>query len=163
MVQYTHSLFCTIKKEGKKMAKIGRTFWFSITSKRELVSNFNFNWDADTHGVFLFLFIIYYNVFDKTRGWATTLVWNKFNTTVIRRVILNTDHCTLDQHLYYGFVQYRPKNISFSEDLGMCVSFTTSGEIFSVKTSVKINSSNEQHLTAMFQKFVFSSRLLLLL
>lgn len=38
----------------------------------------------------------------------------------------------------------------------MCVSFTTSGEIFSVKTAVKINSSNEQHLTAMFQKFVFS-------
>ena len=144
MVQYTNSLFCTIKKEGKKMAKIGRTFWVSIASKRGII-------------------FIYYLLFDKTRGWATTLAWNKLNTTVIGRVILNTDCCTLDQHLYYCFVQYRPKNISFSEDLGMCVSFTTSGEIFSVKTATKINSRNEQHLTAMFQKFLFSSRLLLLL
>lgn len=163
MIQYPHSLFCTSRKEGKKMAKIGRTFWFSIASKREFVSNFNFNWDTDTWEFFLFFFIVYYNFFDETRGWATALAWNKFNTTVIGRVILNTDHCTLDQHLYYGFVQYRPKNISFSEDLGMCVSFTTSGEIFSVKTALKINSSNEQHLTAMFQKFLLSSRLLLLL
>ena len=116
-----------------------------------------------TSGSFFFLFIIYYNFFDETRGRATTLAWNKFNTTVIGRVILNTDHCTLDQHLYYGFVQYRPKDLSFSEDLGMCVSFTTSGEIFSVKTVLKINSSNKQHLTAMFQKFSLSSRLLLLL
>ena len=40
----------------------------------------------------------------------------------------------------------------------MSVSFTTSGEIFPVKAAMKINSSNEQHLTAMFQKFLFSSR-----
>ena len=38
----------------------------------------------------------------------------------------------------------------------MCVSFTTSGEIFPVKAAIKINSSNEQHLTAMFQKFLFT-------
>ena len=38
----------------------------------------------------------------------------------------------------------------------MCVSFTTSGEIFPVKAAIKINSSNEQHLTAMFQKFSFT-------
>ena len=38
----------------------------------------------------------------------------------------------------------------------MSVSFTTSGEIFPVKAAIKINSSNEQHLTAMFQKFLFT-------
>ena len=43
--------------------------------------------------------------FDKTRGWATTLSWNKLNTTVIGRVILNTDRCTLDQHLYFSIGQ----------------------------------------------------------
>ena len=152
MLQYTHTLFYNIKKERKK-AKTGLIFLCKIASERELVSNFNFNWDSGTRNFFsfryrskkkirvglqinnhplylstCFIFIYYLLLFLFFCFWQDERLSNDFTREQIQ---YNCDCKRSTADLCYGAALVLRlsstvlKSISFSECLRVYVSFAT--------------------------------------